>query len=126
MKLLQYLDNLLANITDIRGVRNAKNLVQKIIEHKTIKLWTISDDKAEYERYMNLLDGSLKSVLDDEQIADALREKSVSAFDDHKRLFLLHDPCDIRKPHAVEDILIAILLLLFIVLFLCFEINSKL
>jgi hypothetical protein len=102
MKLLQYLDNLLADIPDIRVVRNAKNLVKKIIEHKTIKLWTISDDKAEYERYMNLLDGSLKSVLADEQIADALREKSVSAFDDHERLFLLHDPCDIRKPHAKE------------------------
>ncbi len=52
MKLLQYLDNLLANFTDIRVVGNVKNLVKKIIEYKTIKLWTISDDKAEYERLL--------------------------------------------------------------------------
>lgn len=102
MKLLNYLDNLLDNFTDIRIVRNAKNLARRIIERKTIKLWTISEDKAEYERYVNLLDGSLKSVLDDEKIATALREKSVAAFDGHERLYLLHDPCDIRKPHAQE------------------------
>ena len=47
-----------------------------------------------------MLDGTLKSIFDDEKIADALREKSVAAFDEHKRLYLLHDPCDIRKKHA--------------------------
>ncbi len=100
MKLFDYVDNLVSEFNDIRVVHKAKELVGKIIEHKTTKLWTISDDKAEYERYKSVLDGSLKSVLADEKIADALREKSVAAFDGHERLFLLHDPCDIRKEHA--------------------------
>lgn len=100
MKLLDYIDSLTSTFKDVRVVRKTKDLVEKIIEHKTIKLWTISNDKAEYERYIRLLDGSLKSVLDDEKIAEALREKSVAAFDGYERLFLLHDPCDIRKAYA--------------------------
>jgi len=46
------------------------------------------------------LDGSLKSVLDDEKISAAIREHSVAALGDAARLIVLHDPCDIRKENA--------------------------
>jgi Transposase DDE domain len=75
-------------------------LVQNIIEHKSIRLWSISEDKAEYERSKRLLDGSLKSVLDEEKISEAIREYSVAALGEEERLVVLHDPSDIRKEHA--------------------------
>jgi hypothetical protein len=100
MKLSDYLNGVLANFKDSRVVENITDLVQNIIEHKSIRLWSISDDKAEFERSKRLLDGSLKSVLDEPKISAALREQSVAALGAEARLIMLHDPCDIRKEHA--------------------------
>jgi hypothetical protein len=71
-----------------------------MVEHKTIRLWSISDDRAEFERSKRVLDGTLKSVLEDEKISRAIREHSVAALGDESRLIVLHDPCDIRKEYA--------------------------
>ncbi len=100
MKLSNYLSGVLSKFKDKRIVENVTELVQNIIEHKTIKLWTISEDKAEYERSKRLVDGSLKSVLDEEQTSGAMREHSVEALGEEGRLIVLHDPCDIRKEYA--------------------------
>ncbi len=100
MELLNYLSGVLSNFKDKRIVENVTDLVRNIIEHKTIKLWTISEDKAEYERSKRLLDGSLRSVLNEEKTSGAIREHSVEALGEEDRLIMLHDPCDIRKEHA--------------------------
>jgi len=100
MKLSDYLSGVLSNFKDSRVVENVTSLVQNIIEHKSIRLWSISEDKAEFERSKRLLDGSLKSVLDDQKISVAIRAHSVAALGDEARLIVLHDPCDIRKEHA--------------------------
>jgi hypothetical protein len=100
MELSNYLSGVTSKFKDSRVVNNVKELVQNIIEHKTIRLWTISEDKAEYERSKRLLDGSLKSVLDEEKTAEAIREHSVAGLGEEARLIILHDPCDIRKEHA--------------------------
>ncbi len=100
MKLTTYLSGVLSKFKDSRVVENVTELVENIIEHKSIKLWTISEDKAEYERSKRVLDGSLKSVLDEEKTTAAMREHSVEALGDEARLIMLHDPCDIRKEHA--------------------------
>jgi hypothetical protein len=100
MKLTEYLSGVLSNFNDSRVIENVIALVQNIIEHKSIRLWSISEDKAEFERSKRLLDGSLKSVLDDQKISAAIREHSVAALGDEARLMVLHDPCDIRKEHA--------------------------
>lgn len=100
VELSNYLSGVLSKFKDKRVVENVTGLVQNIIEHKSIKLWAISEDKAEYERSKRLLDGSLKSVLDEEKTSRAIREHSVGALGDEGRLIVLHDPCDIRKEHA--------------------------
>jgi hypothetical protein len=100
VELSNYLSGVLSKFKDRRIAGNVTELVQNIIEHKTIKLWTISEDKAEYERSKRLLDGSLKSVLDEEKTSAAIREHSVGALGEEGRLIVLHDPCDIRKEHA--------------------------
>ena len=100
MKLSTYLNPVLQHFTDSRIVRNINQMVHKIIENKSIRLWSNALDRAEFERSRRLIDGSLKSVLDDEKIADALRENSVNSLSDFSRLILLHDPCDIRMRYS--------------------------
>jgi hypothetical protein len=100
MELTNYLSGVLSKFKDRRVVANVTELVQNMIAHKTIKLWTISADKAAYERSKRLLDGSLKSVLDEEKSSAAMRAHSVAALGDEGRLIILHDPCDIRKEYA--------------------------
>ena len=60
----------------------------------------MSNDKAEFSRYKSLIDGSLKSILDDEKISQALRKNSVEAMSGQKQIILIHDPCDIRKKYS--------------------------
>lgn len=100
MELSNYISGVTSKFKDSRVVTNVRELVQKIIQHKSIRLWTIAEDKAEYERSKRLLDGSLKSVLDEEKIAEAIRAHSVAGLGNEARLIMIHDPCDIRKEHA--------------------------
>jgi hypothetical protein len=97
MNLKKYLDSVLKNFTDSRVVRNIIELAQTIIEHQTIRLWSIARDRAAFERSKRLLNGSLKSVLDADTSATASRERCVAALGSAPRLNLFHDPGDIRK-----------------------------
>jgi len=47
-----------------------------------------------------LIDGSSKSVLDEEKISKALIKNSVEKLNGHKRLYIFSDHCDIRKPYS--------------------------
>jgi len=71
-----------------------------MVSFQTTQLWTLSADANEYERMHNLFSGRLKSVLDDEKISSALREKTATSFSGEEFVLALHDPCDIRKPYA--------------------------
>ena len=77
MNLTFYISGLLSFFKDRRIIENIEQMIQKIMEKKTIRLFTVAEDKKEYNRYKSLLDGSLKSVLDNEKISKALRDNSV-------------------------------------------------
>jgi len=47
-----------------------------------------------------MLDNSLKSVLDDKKISEALRDNSATKLKDKERLYVIGDHCDIRKGHS--------------------------
>ena len=49
MKLSNYLSGVLSNFKDKGVVKNVKELIENIIEHKSIQLWTISEKKGEFE-----------------------------------------------------------------------------
>ena len=102
MELTNYLNELLAHFNDSRIIRNTKALIQKIIEQRTVRLWPLAVDKAKYERIRNLVNGRLKSVLDDNKVSQALRERSISFLGNEEKLVLLHDPSEIRKPEATD------------------------
>jgi len=71
-----------------------------MVSAQTTQLWTLAEDANEYERMHNLFSGKLKSVLNDEKISSALREKTAISLGSEELVFALHDPCDIRKPYA--------------------------
>ncbi|MDM8548275.1 hypothetical protein QUF61_17425, partial [Candidatus Venteria ishoeyi] len=50
-----------------------------------------------------MIDNSLKSVLDDEKISNALIKNSVKKLCNNSRLYIFSDHCDIRKPHASKQ-----------------------
>jgi len=71
-----------------------------MVEHKTPRIHAISGDRNEFERSKTLLDNSLKEVLDDNKVSEALRENSIEKFSGKKRVYVPSDHCDIRKKHS--------------------------
>jgi hypothetical protein len=87
---------------DSRTVANIDHLVKAMIEKRSLKLWTLATDKAEFERHHRLLDGSLKTVVDESVVRDCLTSTALDSVGDNGFVVALHDPCDIRKPYAKE------------------------
>jgi len=77
--------------------RKAINFIRKIVEHKTPRVHAISADRNEYDRNKTLLNNSLKEVLDDKKVSQALKENSIEKFSGKKRIYVPSDHCDIRK-----------------------------
>ena len=71
-----------------------------MVEHKTPRIHAISEDRNEYERSKTLLNNSLKEVLDDKKVTEALKENSIEKFTGKKRVYVPSDHCDIRKKHS--------------------------
>lgn len=65
-------------------------------------MWSISDQKSEYQKYHRLLDGSLKTVVDNAKLNAALLANSSDYFRDKSYFVVAHDPSEIRKPHSSE------------------------
>jgi len=81
-------------------LKRQRIFLKKIVEKKTIKLWTLSNDKKEFDRNKTLIDGTLQSVLDNKKISKALIDNSVRKFSSNKRVYILSDHCDSRKPYS--------------------------
>jgi len=71
-----------------------------MVEHKTPRIHALSKDRNEYDRSKTLLDNTLKEVLDDKKVSEALRENSIEKFSGKKRVYVPSDHCDIRKKHS--------------------------
>lgn len=72
----------------------------KIIETKSIRLWSGAKGRAEYERIRRVIGKDIKSPLTDKKISEALLHNSVGSLAVQGDLILLHDPSDIRKEHS--------------------------
>lgn len=71
-----------------------------MVEHKTPRVHALSSDRNEYDRSKTLLDNSLKEVLDDKKVSEALKQNSIEKFRGKKRVYVPSDHCDIRKRHS--------------------------
>lgn len=79
---------------------NTSDLLHKVVEHESIRLWELSDDKAEFQRLHRVVDGTLVNGVDTTQIRTAQIERAARAFAAETVALLLHDGSDIRKPHS--------------------------
>jgi hypothetical protein len=98
----EYLSPLLDQLGQSQVKENVKSLSGHLIEGQTGQLWNISSDNAEYTRYLRLLDGSLKTIVDVEKLNISLLTNSIAYFKDKPYIIILHDGSDIRKPESKE------------------------
>ena len=78
-------------------------MFHKVIEHKTIRLWSVSDNKAEFRKMRRLVSlDEAKNVIDNKQISEALIANGIMKLADKDELLILHDGSDIRKPYATD------------------------
>lgn len=73
---------------------------QRIIEKSSMRLWSISQSRNEFEQYRTLLDGSLQHTLTAEALNAVLLPKAVGAMVGMPHVVAIHDASPIRKPNA--------------------------
>jgi hypothetical protein len=81
-------------------------IFSKIIETKSVRLWSGAKNRAEYEKVRRVIGKDLKNVLDEKKVSEALLNNSVGSLAVKGDLILLHDPSDIRKEYSskLEDL----------------------
>lgn len=102
-----YLNNLLSMFNYKTTKTNISNLFKKIVENKSIKLWSATENNAEFTRLSRLLDSSdLKNTLNNDKISEALLKNAIKKISDKDNLLIVHDQCDIRKEYSqkLEDL----------------------
>jgi len=65
-----------------------------------MRLWTVSKDKQEFDRYKTLVDGSLKHTLTSEALNAALPARVEGVIKSSLHVVAVHDGSDIRKEHS--------------------------
>lgn len=76
-------------------------MLTRILAHGSCKIYKISNDKNEYKRLKRTLSKENKlSNLNEELVNDSLMGEAIKKLSEHKEVYILHDPSDIRKPHS--------------------------
>jgi hypothetical protein len=81
-------------------------LCEKVVFCGHLKLYKMSSNRNEYESFKGLLSGHQVHTLDRSTLLACVAEKTISDLGSAERVYLLHDPCDIRKPYSsdLEDL----------------------
>ena len=78
-----------------------KGILGRVLEHGSCKLFRISINKAEYERFQRTLTADNKmSDLSPKMINSSLMADTLTKISKSSEVYLIHDPSDIRKPHS--------------------------
>ena len=62
----------------------------------------MSSERKEYESLKGLLDGSQVNTLDKKIILDCVAQQTLLDLGSANLVYVLHDPCDIRKPYSSD------------------------
>ena len=101
--LIDFMSPLLTQLDQKQPRENTLILGEKLVsKSRSIgsKLWSLSEDRNEYNRNRNLLDGSLKTIVDVKKLNYSLLVNAESFFKSKKTFIILHDGSDIRKPYS--------------------------
>ena len=81
--------------------KNTQLLLSKILGFGSCKLFKITENKNEYKRLIRTLSKENKlGHLDESLINDTLMGEALRKLSSTNEIYFLHDPSDIRKPHA--------------------------
>ena len=100
--LAEFMAPLLSQLGQKQVRENVVGLTGKLIENQTGQLWSVSEDRNEYDRHLNLLNGTLQTVVDIEKLNISLLANSTDYFKGKSYIIVLHDGSDIRKRHSKE------------------------
>lgn len=70
------------------------------MQHQHINIWTLSRDKAEFDRFNGLLDGSLLNGIQEKAINEVLLAQAKETVVGKQSMVLVHDICDLRKKYS--------------------------
>jgi hypothetical protein len=80
--------------------KNFTSLCEKIVQHQHVNIWTLSSNKAEFDRFKGLLDGSLLNSLQAASLNEVLLQQGKAVVAGKQSLVIVHDICDIRKKYS--------------------------
>lgn len=95
-----YLNSLLTQVKDLRVRTNFKDLVDRIIEQHSIQLWKVSSGPEEFNRFRDLLNGSLKNGITVDKLQIAQIKNFSTILKGKSCVLVVHDVSDIRKPNG--------------------------
>lgn len=97
-----YLNSLQKQLGQKQVRSNTEDLGKKIVAEQTGQLWNLSDDKKQYDRFISLLNGSLKTVVDVSKLNISMLQNNEAEFRNKECLIIVHDGSDIRKKYSEE------------------------
>jgi Transposase DDE domain len=77
-------------------------LSEQMMSKHSIQLWKLSSDKQQFNRFRDMLNGSLVNGIDVAKLQVSQLASSSVAFAGCSYVVLVHDGCDIRKPHSTD------------------------
>lgn len=82
--------------------KNVSRLFEQILSQRNLQLYKISMDKKEFDRFKGLLNGDQVHELASDFIVNNIRKRGIANLQENgvEEVFLVHDPCDIRKPYS--------------------------
>ena len=98
--LSEHLNPLVTQITSAQVGANIGVLGEKICQYKHCQIFGLSVDKNEYMRYLTMLDGSLKSVVDVAKLNISLQQAAIPWLAERDIVVVIHDCSSIRKPYS--------------------------
>ena len=75
-------------------------MVDKIIEAHSIQVWKMSHDADEFNRFRDLLNGSLKNGISLGKLQSSQLKNFNATLNGKSYVVVVHDGSDIRKPNA--------------------------
>ncbi|MEY4938251.1 MAG: hypothetical protein RIS64_4612 [Bacteroidota bacterium] len=101
-KLSDYLSPLLNLLHQKQSKENIKSLFQRVISEKTMQMWRLATDKKEYDKFHNLVNGTLKNTVDVDKLNSSLLVHQVEKLRGKLSLSIIYDGSEIRKPESHE------------------------
>ena len=94
--ILSFSKGLVNSIKNKASKKSFKLILSRVMPHNSLKLWSISKNRNEFDRMRRVAD----KYLDSDNISEELLKAGVAALVDSEEVLVLSDISDIRKPHS--------------------------